>query len=470
MSRARTPSRPAADARSAGRRRSAPRPARAAWPCSWRSPWSSAAFYFAVTRGIELHRGPVLLQAEDYPGPGTGKVDLPGPGGRHRRRDGPRPEGRRASSPPSTPSPRPRPPTRTRPASRSALPAEEGDGGRRRPRGPRRPGEHRARTPSRSPRGCGSTTSSTLLAKKTDFPQAAYEKVLEQPGALGLPDVRRRQRRGLPVPGDLRLRPEGDPDVDPAAMVDALAAGRRRRRPRGRRGRARLHAGEMMTVASLVRPRRRGEDRARSRGSSTTGSRATRPTGCSRSTPRSTTALGQKLGVALTTDAAAAGHAVQHLHATRACRRPRSRRPATRPSPRRPTRRRAAWFYYVTVEPAHRGDQVRRDLRRVPAVQARAAASTAQTVRRVLRPVTTAPRRSRSAVGAAASSGTRSRTRSRRCCTGPGTPRSAWTGATTPSGWPRTGWPTSSPGSTRPGAGLSLTMPLKRTALALAAR
>ena len=49
-----------------------------------------------------------------------------------------------------------------------------------------------------------------LLAENTDFPKADFEKALQDPEALGLPGVRRGQPGGLPVPGDVRLRPRGE--------------------------------------------------------------------------------------------------------------------------------------------------------------------------------------------------------------------------------------------------------------------
>ena len=81
-----------------------------------------------------------------------------------------------------------------------------------------------------------------LLVKSTDFPKADFEKALADPQALGLPGVRRGQPGGLPVPGDLRLRPGGAAGRHAPRHGGALAAGIDRQRPRGRRRGARLHA------------------------------------------------------------------------------------------------------------------------------------------------------------------------------------------------------------------------------------
>ena len=189
------------------------------------------------------------------PGPGTGEVVFEVERGRHRRRDRPQPEGRRASSrrvDAFIDAARAEPGGHRHPG--RLLPAAEGDGGRRRARRPGRPGRTSSRTPSRSPRGCGSTTSSTSLAKKTDFAEAAVREGARRPRrSSGCPTTPRATRRAT-----CSRRPTtSGPNADAASILHGdgrpLGAGGRGRRPRGARPRSsatRPH--ELMTVASLV--------------------------------------------------------------------------------------------------------------------------------------------------------------------------------------------------------------------------
>ena len=74
-----------------------------------------------------------------------------------------------------------------------------------------------------------------ILAEKTDFSKKAFAEGPRQARPARAARLRRRQPRGLPLPGDLRL-PAGR-DAEGHAHRDGrpLAAGRRRRGPRGRR-------------------------------------------------------------------------------------------------------------------------------------------------------------------------------------------------------------------------------------------
>ena len=173
-------------------------------------------------------------------------------------------------------------------------------------------------------------------------------------------------------------------------------------------------------------------------------------------------AAGQRARVAVSTEEdLQARLAVQHLRERRACRRGRSRRRATPRSPRRqPGRRRLVLLRHG--QPGDRRDQVRRDLRRVPAVQAGAATTTARTSPK-------APA-DRVAMRCAVLGDPIAHSLS------PVLHRAGY--AALGLDWEydaarvsrRAGWRRSWPGSTTTWRGLSLTMPLKREALALADR
>ena len=219
----------------------------AASPCWWSLGRSwSAASTSCVTKGVDA----IKDQFGSRRGLSRARHAARSPSrsseGDTHRRDRPRPEGRRAWSPRSTRSPTPRPtnPESTRHPGR-LLRAAEGDDGRRRARRPGRPGQPGPEHRRPSPRGCGSTTSSTILAKKTDFTEGRLrEGRSTNPEALGLPDVRRGQPGGLPVPGDLRLRPEGRRPSRHAARRWSTAGSRRPTTPTSRAAAedARLHA------------------------------------------------------------------------------------------------------------------------------------------------------------------------------------------------------------------------------------
>ena len=122
------------------------------------------------------------------------------------------------------------------------LPAQEGDDGRRRASTILVDPENLAAGHGhRSPRDCGSSTSIDMLAKNTDFSKQQFQKALDDTDGAGPARLRRGQPRGLPVPGDLRLRPRRRPRRRCCAPWSTVGAGGRRRRPRGGRRRARLH-------------------------------------------------------------------------------------------------------------------------------------------------------------------------------------------------------------------------------------
>ena len=331
------------------------------------------------------------------------------------------------------------------------LRAEEGDGGRRRARRPGRPRQHRSRTPSRSPRGCGSTTSlDDRWPKKTDFSAEQYEKVLDDPRALGPARLRRGQPGGLPVPGDLRLRPRGRRRRRCSARW-STAGSRPPTTPTSRR------AAEELGYTPARADDRRQPGRGRGAATRTCGkvarviynrleTRRRRPTGCSRSTRPSTTRSTSELGVGpddrgprrstrRTTPTCDAGLPPGPIEAPGDAAIEAAANPAE-----------GDWFYYVTVNLRTGETKFAETYDEFLTVQGRAAATTATTESRG-RLLSDAPCGAPSWV-------TRSPTRCRRCCTGRGTPRSGSTGSydAVPGRRGRAGrrsWP----GSTTTGAG-----------------
>ena len=81
-----------------------------------------------------------------------------------------------------------------------------------------------------------------LLAKNTDYSKKQFEKALADTATLGLPGLRRGQPRGLPVPGDVRVRPADAARRHAQGDGRPLAPGGVRHRPRGQGRGARLHA------------------------------------------------------------------------------------------------------------------------------------------------------------------------------------------------------------------------------------
>ena len=217
-----------------------------------------------------------------------------------------------------------------------------------------------------------------LLAKETDFTRRReFEQVAGRARARSACPT---TPRATPRATSSRRPTTSGPRTTPETMLTAhgrpLGAGGRGRRPRERRGRARAtRPAELMTVASLVEaeaPRRR---HAQGRPGHLQPAREPRrppdQRAARRSTPPSTTRSDDELGVAL--DRRRTSSSTRRTTPTRTpgCRRLRSRRPVTRRSQAAANPADGDWYYYVTVNLAHRRDQVRRDLRRVPAVQGR---------------------------------------------------------------------------------------------------
>ena len=107
----------------------------------------------------------------------------------------------------------------------------------------------------------GRPTSSASSPRRPKFNAGDFEKVLDDPDAARAARLRRGQPGGLPLPGDLRLRPERRPEDDAHGDGRPLGAGRRRT-PTSRRAPRELGytPAELMTIASLVEAEGRGED------------------------------------------------------------------------------------------------------------------------------------------------------------------------------------------------------------------
>ena len=176
--------------------------------------------------------------------------------------------------------------------------------------------------PSRSPRGCGSRTSSALLVESTDFPKEEFEKALAGPGRRsGCPAYAEGNPEGYLFPATYDFGPNDEAGRHAQGHGGALAAGRRRRRPRGRRRGAGLHAARDDDDRQPDRgrgPRRRtAQDRPGHLQPARDRPATRRPASC-RSTPRVNYALGRDLGrpvIDRTRRSIGRRLAVQHLHA-----------------------------------------------------------------------------------------------------------------------------------------------------------
>ena len=70
-----------------------------------------------------------------------------------------------------------------------------------------------------------------VLAKNTDFSKAQWNKALDEDRRARPARLRQRRPGGLPVPGDVHREAVGQADRRAQGDGDALAPGRRRRRP-----------------------------------------------------------------------------------------------------------------------------------------------------------------------------------------------------------------------------------------------
>ena len=110
-------------------------------------------------------------------------------------------------------------------------------------RAPGRPREHRHRRTSRSPRGCGSSTSSTSWPRRPTSRRPTSRRSLDDPEELGLPDYAEGNPEGYLFPSTYDFGPNEKPVDMLARMVERWEQAADGRRPRGARRGARLHAG-----------------------------------------------------------------------------------------------------------------------------------------------------------------------------------------------------------------------------------
>ena len=185
--------------------------------------------------GCGVHPRPVLDRAR-LPGSGPRQGHLRGRVRRHRRADRPQPQGQGRGASRSTPSSRP--PTASPGIQVGLLPAEEGDAGGRRVRHPEQPGQHHQEHGDH-PRGLPGPADRRPARQGDRLPGQGVREGAAGPGQARAARLRERQPGGLPVPVDVRLRAQRQASRHAEEDGGPLAAGRRRRRPRGRRGRAR---------------------------------------------------------------------------------------------------------------------------------------------------------------------------------------------------------------------------------------
>ena len=182
-----------------------------------------------------------------------------------------------------------------------------------------------------------------VLAKNTDFSREQYQKVLDDPERIGLPDYAEGNPEGYLFPSTYDLGPDATPESILAAMVDRWQQAAEDADLEGRAAELGYTPHELMTVASLVEAEaaaQRGPRQGRA-GDLQPARPATRPTDCSRSTRPSTTPPTSELGARSRRRGPQDRLALQHLPERRACHRDRSRHRVTPRSWRRPTRPRA---------------------------------------------------------------------------------------------------------------------------------
>ena len=218
--------------------------------------------YFVVTQGVDTRQGPVRRRPRGLPRPG------PRQGGRSRS---------------SRATPSPRWAATSRPRAWSTSVDAFTDAAAANPDssqiqfgfyqlqkemaaddvvdGPGRPGRTRSRTPSRSRRASGRPDRRQPLDKGTDYQAADFEKVLDDPDELGLPDYAEGNPEGYLFPATYAFGPNDDADRR-CSPPWSTAGSRPPRTPTSRRRREELGytPAEMMTIASLVEAEGRGDD------------------------------------------------------------------------------------------------------------------------------------------------------------------------------------------------------------------
>lgn len=99
-----------------------------------------------------------------------------------------------------------------------------------------------------------------ILAKETDFERSEYEKVLEDPDSIGLPDEAGGNAEGYLFPATYDVGPKDTPTTILAAMVDRWRQAATEADLEGAAAELGYTPAELMTVASLVQAEARGAD------------------------------------------------------------------------------------------------------------------------------------------------------------------------------------------------------------------
>ena len=99
-----------------------------------------------------------------------------------------------------------------------------------------------------------------ILAKKTTYKKADFEKVLDEPGVLGLPDYAEGNPEGYLFPATYDFGPDATPESMLTAMVDRWRQAADDADLEGAAAALGYTPAELMTVASLVQAEGRGDD------------------------------------------------------------------------------------------------------------------------------------------------------------------------------------------------------------------
>ncbi|MCW2793682.1 MAG: putative aminodeoxychorismate lyase [Nocardioides sp.] len=110
------------------------------------------------------------------------------------------------------------------------------------------------------PEGLRVTEILDVLADKTDFPRAAFQKVIDNPGELGLPDYAEGNPEGYLFPATYAFGPKETPEGMLQAMVARWRQAANDADLEGAAARLDYTPGELMTVASLVQAEGHGND------------------------------------------------------------------------------------------------------------------------------------------------------------------------------------------------------------------
>ena len=110
------------------------------------------------------------------------------------------------------------------------------------------------------PEGLRVTDTLDLLAEQTEFPRAAFEKVLDRPASIGLPAFADGNAEGYLFPSTYDIGPKDKPRDILVAMVDRWRAAADEARLRQRADELGHTPAELMIIASLIEAEGRGED------------------------------------------------------------------------------------------------------------------------------------------------------------------------------------------------------------------